>query len=302
MNPANSKRVAPVQNYGGPPLGVHVSTTGGLCHAFTEATRLGCDCFQIFVKNQRQWSAKALSLEDSISFRENLASHNFKPVVAHGSYLINLASPLESTRKRSVEALIDELNRCDALGVNSLVVHPGAGLGADEAVALRNVADSVREVEEKRTGRETMLLLEVTAGQGSTIGYRLEHFAEIFESIGDSANRGICLDTCHLFAAGYDFRTEEQYQNLIRQIDATIGHSAVRCIHLNDSKRELGSRVDRHEHIGKGHIGKEGFSHFLNDPRFASIPMILETPKGVDGRGTDFDRINLKRLRSMVRS
>ncbi len=284
----------------GPRLGSHLSVAGGLENAFHEAVRLGCDCVQLFVKNQRQWRAKPLTPEQVERFRMAAEQTAIRPAVAHGSYLLNLASPCEAARRQSVEALTDEFDRCAALGIPYLVVHPGASLNADLPIALANVARSLNELYDERGGATTMVLLETTAGQGSSVGHRFEHLWEILEGVIQRERVGVCLDTCHLFAAGYDFRTPESYRDMIAQLDRAIGLALVKCIHLNDSKRELGSRIDRHEHIGKGKIGKEGFRHFVNDPRFRDVPMILETPKGKDGRGTDLDKVNLKRSRALI--
>ncbi len=282
-------------------LGAHLSVAGGLENALHTARRFDCGCLQIFVKNQRQWRATPLTADQVERFRAAHEQIKSAPLIAHACYLINLASPDETIRQRSVAALAEEADRCDALGVSFLVVHAGAAKGALLKEALRRVARSVTEVEQLRTGRTTMLLLEATAGQGSAVGHRLEHLTAIREAVDAPDRLGFCLDTCHLFAAGYDFRTSKSYASLMDEIDHVIGLSSVKCIHVNDSKRELGSRVDRHEHIGKGKIGKPGFAHFLNDPCWTGTPLILETPKGTDGRGADFDRINLKRLRSLSR-
>jgi deoxyribonuclease-4 len=276
-----------------------MSAAGGLENVFREGLRVGCECLQLFVKNQRQWNAKPLAPEQIDRFRAAAMESGLRPVVAHAGYLLNLASPDETGRRKSVAALLDEYDRCEALGVPFLIVHPGAALQGTVGDALVQVARSLNEIHELRPLADTRVLLETTAGQGSTIGYRFEHFREIFSATACPDRTGICLDTCHLFAGGYDFRTPEGYARMIESMDNLIGLNRVKCIHLNDSKRELGSRVDRHEHIAKGRIGKEGFANVVNDPRLANLPMILETPKGVDGRGTDFDRVNLKRLRSL---
>lgn len=339
----------------GPILGAHLSVAGGLERALTDAAALGCGCVQIFVKNQRQWHAAPLSEEQIGRFRAALSASCVSPVVAHASYLLNLASPDDRVRLRSIDAITDELQRCEALGVAYLVFHPGAHLNGEcrmancedriqsrdregvdpgltiddcrlsigpsrerkrtddqnrdrqEAVpspamlaGIERIAMSLDEVHRRCSGFQSMVLLESTAGQGTSIGWRFEQLRGILDRIAKPDRLGVCLDTCHLFAAGYDFRTPEGYAATIGELDRVIGLAHVRCIHMNDSKRELGSRVDRHEHIGKGKIGKSGFAHFLNDPRFEGVPMILETPKGVDGRGTDLDRVNLRRLRSLL--
>jgi len=299
----------------GPILGAHLSVAGGLERALADAAALGCECVQIFVKNQRQWRAPPLREEQITRFRAARNATLVAPVVAHASYLLNLASPDDRVRQRSSDAMIDELQRCEALGVDYLVFHPGAHMNdecrmsneewrmtAGESAGIKRIAMALEEVHRRCAGFRTMILLETTAGQGTAIGWRFEHIRGILDRVSEADRLGVCLDTCHLFAAGYDFRTAEGYGAVMQELERVIGVARVRCTHMNDSKRELGCRVDRHEHIGKGKIGKAGFAHFLNEPRFAGVPMILETPKGTDGRGTDLDRVNLKRLRALVRS
>ncbi len=281
-------------------LGAHVSVAGGLEKALAAGERVGCDCLQIFVKNQRRWHAPRLADEQVAAFQVARRESRISPIVAHASYLLNLASPDGARRRQSVKALTDELQRCEALGVQSLVLHPGAHLTATPAEGIQRVVASLNKVHQATPGYRTRILLETTAGQGTSIGHEFEHIATILDRTRQPQRLGVCLDTCHLFAAGYDFRTVAAYETMISTLNSTIGVANLRCIHLNDSKRELGSRVDRHEHIGKGKIGKRGFAHFLNDPNLAGVPMILETPKGVDGRGCDLDKVNLKRLRSLI--
>lgn len=277
-----------------------MSVAGGLHLAFGAATAAGCDCLQIFVKNQRQWSARPLADDQVQAFKNAQAVTRVAPVVAHASYLLNLASPDAVLRQRSVTALVDELQRCEALGLSGLVVHPGAHLESELNSGLRRIARSLNAACASTAGFAVEVLLETTAGQGSAIGWRFEHLQAILEQVRDPARIGVCLDTCHLFAAGYDFRTADAYAAMIGELDRTVGAARVRCIHVNDSQRELASRVDRHAHVGKGRIGKAGFAHFINDPRWRGAPFILETPKGKDGRGADLDRINLKRLRALL--
>ena len=285
-----------------PRFGTHLSVAGGLHHAITGARVLGCDCVQIFVRNQRQWQAPSLTAEATELFKQTQRDSGVQPVVAHGSYLLNLASPDPQTRKRSGAALRDEYDRCARLGVASLVIHPGAHLDDTLEMGIKRIGRGLDRILCSCHAHDTLILLETTAGQGTTIGHRFEHLAAIRAGLDEPARVGVCLDTCHLFAAGFDFRTATGYERMIAELDAVIGLAQIKCIHVNDSKRELGSRVDRHEHIGKGQIGKAGFAHFVNDPRFADIPMILETPTGKDDRGTDLDRVNLKRLRSLMRT
>ena len=283
-----------------PPLGAHMSVAGGLENAFEAGLRVGCECLQIFVKNQRQWSAPALTDQQVAAYRDAQRRTGLTPVVAHASYLLNLASPDRGTRARSIRAMVDELQRCEPLGVSCLIFHPGSHMDGTMAAGIKRVAKSLDEVHRSCPGFRTMILLEATAGQGTAIGYRFAQLAAILNAVHHPERLGVCPDTCHLFAAGYDFRKPEDYAAMIDELDTVIGLSNVRCIHMNDSKRELGSRVDRHEHIGKGKIGKQAFAHFINDPRFAHVPMILETPKGKDGRGSDLDKVNLGRLRRLI--
>jgi deoxyribonuclease-4 len=277
-----------------------MSVAGGLHHAFEAGVRVGCDCLQIFVRNQRQWRAPPLTDEQVAAFEAAKRETGLDPVVAHASYLLNPASPDRAMRKKSIHGMIDELTRCEALGISALIFHPGSHVDDTMEAGIKRISRSLDEVHGQCPGYRTIILLETTAGQGTAIGHRFEQLAAILDRVREPDRLGVCLDTCHLFAAGYDFRTAAKYGAMIDELDSAIGLSHVRCIHVNDSKRGLGSRVDRHEHIGKGRIGKRGFAHFLNDERFASVPMILETPKGKDGRGTDLDKVNLKRLRRLM--
>ncbi len=283
-------------------FGAHMSVAGGLEHAFRAGVRAGCDCLQIFVKNQRQWQAPPLTTDQIDAYRIAATDTGLQPVVAHASYLLNLASPDRDNRRKSILAMIDELDRCDALGVSALIFHPGAAMNATPLAAIKRIAQSLDEVHRRCADSRTMILLESTAGQGSAIGHRFEQLGDILERTREPKRLGVCLDTCHLFAAGYDFRTAEGYEAMVSDLDRYVGIDNIRCIHTNDSKRECGSRVDRHDHIGKGKIGKQGFVHFVNDERFSGVPFILETPKGKDGRGSDYDKVNLKRLRAMIRT
>jgi len=277
-----------------------MSVAGGLEHAFQAGVAAGCDCLQIFVKNQRQWAAPPLTEEQVARYREAEGATGLTPVVAHATYLLNLASPDRVTRDKSIRCMIDELQRCEALGVDGLIFHPGAHLDDTMEAGIERIAEALDQVHQSCAGFESMILLETTAGQGTAIGWRFEQISRIIDRTKQPERLGVCLDTCHLFAAGYDFRTTEGYEAMIGEMDATFGVERIKCIHTNDSKRECGSRVDRHEHIGKGRIGKGGFAHFVNDKRFAGVPMILETPKGKDGRGSDLDKVNLKRLRKLI--
>lgn len=284
-----------------PRLGAHVSVAGGLETGFARGLEAGCDCIQIFVKNQRQWRAKPLTNAEVRAFLAAQKASGIEPVMAHGTYLLNLAAPPGSPiRTNSIDTLTVELERCEALAIPGLVFHPGAYLAGTLEEGIRLIADGMDEVHRRCAGFRSRLLLEVTAGQGSAIGHRFEHLAEIIRQTAEPQRIGVCLDTCHLLVAGYDIRAAGGYAATMAELDHSLGVKLVECIHMNDSKRELGSRVDRHEHIGKGCIGREGFRLFVNDPRWKAVPMILETPKGKNARGVDLDKVNLKRLWDLV--
>lgn len=274
-------------------LGAHVSIAGGVHFAVDNGVRIGCDVIQIFTKNQRQWAAKPYSKEDVETFRAKFRSSGLKGVVAHDTYLINLASPDEALWKKSVAAFTDEAQRCDALGVTDLIFHPGAHMGAGVEKGSARIAEAIRQALAK--SEEVRLDLECMAGHGSTIGNRLEDLARIIELVGEKKRVGVCLDTCHLFAAGHELSTPEGYAETMKIVDRTVGLRRVNAFHLNDSKGPLNCRLDRHEEIGKGHIGRSGFSLLMNDERFAQVPMNLETPGDDDGYVA-----NLKVLRSLI--
>ena len=275
-------------------LGAHVSTAGGVDKSPGNGLELGCQTIQIFTRNQRQWKAKPLTDSEVEGFRRELSRCGIGSTAAHASYLLNLGSPEPTVLARSREAFSQELERCRRLGLDFLVVHPGAHLGSGESAGLRAVAASLNRALEQDREACTRILLETTAGQGSSLGYRFEHLAEILSLVQAPERVGVCVDTCHIFAAGYDLRDASAYHRTLDQLDRVLGLSQVKAFHLNDSKRELGSRVDRHEHIGEGLIGAEGFKLLVNDRRFAGTPMILETPGGEAHYGK-----NLSRLRQL---
>ena len=275
-------------------LGAHVSTAGGLHKSPGNGLGLGCQSIQIFTRNQRQWKAKPLTDSEVEGFRQELSRSGIRSTAAHASYLLNLGSPEPAVLARSREAFCRELERCQRLELDFLVVHPGAHLGSGESAGLRVVAASLNQALEQHRDLRTRILLETTAGQGSHLGYRFEHLAEILSLVQEPERAGVCVDTCHIFAAGYDLRDGAGYHRTLDQLDRILGLIRVQAFHLNDSKRELGSRVDRHEHIGEGRIGAEGFRLLVNDRRFAHTPMILETPGGETHYGK-----NLSRLRQM---
>lgn len=265
------------------PWGAHVSIAGGVANAPGRAARAGARAFQVFTKNNNQWKGKPLTAGDIKGFHENSKKLGVHPAASHDCYLINLASPDREMLKKSRAAFLDEIDRAEALGLGLLVFHPGAHKGAGEREGLKIVAESLEWAIERRPESRVVLTLETTAGQGTSLGYRFEQLAWIMEKVKEPERVGVCLDTCHVFAAGYGIDTESGYTETFEEFGGVIGIGALKMFHLNDSKRERGSRVDRHEHIGKGRIGPDAFRMLVNDPRFYDIPMILETPKGPEG-------------------
>ena len=276
-------------------LGAHVSISGGVDKAPKRGREIGCDSIQIFTKNQRQWKARPLSEDEIENFKENLFTYNIRVVVAHDSYLINLGSPDETRYKKSFDAFLDEAVRAEVLGIPYLVFHPGAHRDYGEEYALKKIAESLNEIIARTENYKLVFLVETTAGQGTNVGYRFEHIAEIIDLVDEKKRVGACFDTAHVFAAGYDIRTREAYEETFDQFNEIVGLDKLKVLHLNDSKKELGSRVDRHEHIGKGLIGLDAFRFIVNDKRFENLPMILETPGGEREY-----KENLRVLRSLI--
>jgi len=278
-----------------------VSAAGGVAKAFERGGAIGCDALQVFVKNANAWRAKALEPRAIAAFHAARAETAGPgraaplPVVAHASYLINLASPVAETAAKSRDALVDELQRCDALGVDGLVLHPGAHVGAGVDAGLDAIARALDEVFARHEGR-CLLLLENTAGQGTVLGADLDHHRRIVASVASPARLGVCLDTCHAFAAGYDVRDAAGYERLLEGADAAVGLARVAAWHLNDSKHDLGSGKDRHASIGAGAIGAEPFARLIHDARFTDVPMLLETPLGDDEQGHARDLVTLRGL------
>jgi deoxyribonuclease-4 len=281
----------------GPLLGAHMSIAGGVGNAFLHGKKVACDVIQIFTKSSRQWAAQPYSRDEIQSFKQNQKDTGIATAVAHDSYLLNLGTPDEGLRKKSISAFIDELERCETLSVPNLIAHPGAHVGAGEEAGIKTIARSLDEVHAACPGFQVKVALEITAGQGSCLGYRFEQIRDIIDATKESERLRVCFDTEHAFAAGYDIRTKDGYESTFGEFDETIGVDRIAAFHLNDSKKELNSRVDRHEHIGRGRIGIEGFRLLLNDRRFWGIPMCLETPKGPDLKE---DLENLTLLRSLV--
>jgi deoxyribonuclease-4 len=277
-------------------LGAHESVSGGLHLAFERIKRVGGDALQIFTRNQRQWIPAELKTEEVRLYKEAHGESGEMIVASHGSYLVNFATGKEELLQKSTLAFVLELQRCQQLGIPYVVLHPGShGGDGVEAGLNRFVAGIDNAIEQSET--EVEVLVETTAGQGTGLGRSFEELAYILQNSRYSSQLGVCVDTCHIFAAGYDIRSVEKYNATIDELDNNVGLQRVKFFHLNDSKKEFGSRVDRHEHIGKGAIGLSGFKNLLNDPRFNGLPMTLETPKSDD---LEKDRENLRTLRFLI--
>ena len=262
-------------------LGAHVSVAGGLDQGPIQGREIGAEVIQIFTRNQRQWAAKPVDDEEAAAFRESVRAHSIECVMSHASYLLNLGAPTKEALRRSAATFREELVRCAKLGVQLLNFHPGAHLGSGDEAALRCIAAVLREAIETTPDSEGVtLVIENTAGQGSCVGHRFEHLAELLELTGYPERVGVCLDTQHAFASGYDVKSEEGLARTLAEFDRLVGFDRLEAFHLNDSKVELGRRVDRHECLGKGEIGFELFARLMNDPRFAKLPGFLETPQG----------------------
>ena len=256
-----------------------MSVAGGVSRAVERAIVHGCEALQIFSKNANQWKGRPLDPADVRAFRRRIDASGIQPAVAHASYLINLATTFPLLREQSIAAFVDELDRADALGLLGVVIHPGTCTAGSEADALRLIAEAIRVAFKARPRRKTMVVLEHTAGQGRTVGHRFEHLAAILERLDGSRRVGVCLDTCHLVASGYDIVSEGGYRDTFAAFDRIVGLDRVKVFHGNDSKKPCGSRVDRHEHIGEGCLGLEPFRRLLNDARFADLPILIETEK-----------------------
>lgn len=281
-----------------PLLGAHESVAGGLEKSFARIIQVGGESLQIFTRNQRQWKAAPVTDDEAASFQQAWQQADSMPVASHASYLINLGSSKVEQAEKSIAAFADELERCARLGIAFAVFHPGSHGGDGVETGLGNVSRHLDLVIERAgdLAAPVTVLLETTAGQGTALGYRFEELAEILEHCKYPERLGVCVDTCHIFAAGYDIRSREAYEATFAEFDRLIGVEQIRFFHLNDSKKDLGSRVDRHEHIGKGHIGLDGFRFLMSDSRFSHHPMTLETPKGKE---LTEDRENLAVLRSL---
>jgi deoxyribonuclease-4 len=271
-----------------------MSVSGGIYRALERGVESTCNVVQIFVKNQMQWKAKPLTEEDVAAFKKARKETGIKTVVAHDSYLINLGSPDDALWEKSIYSFVGELERCEALGVSGLVAHPGSHMGEGEEWGLKRIANALDVVHERTPCFKVKTYLETTAGQGTNLGYRFGQLRSIIDQTTDSKRLAVCVDTCHIFAAGYDIRDDKRYSATMKELIKVLGIRRIKAFHLNDSKKDLGSRVDRHDHISKGRIGIDGFRALINDKRFSKVPMFLETPKA-----GDMDRTNLRKLRSL---
>jgi deoxyribonuclease-4 len=288
-----------------PRFGAHMSVAGGLPRAVERAVVHRCDALQIFTKNANQWRGRTLPLDEIREFRARVKAARLDPVVSHASYLINLATPDPALRLQSLDAMGDEIDRAEALGLLGVVLHPGCYTAGNEADGLALIADGLLELLRARRRGKTMVLLEHTAGQGTALGATFEQLASIMAKMNDHRRVGVCLDTCHLLASGYDLCSPEGYASTFKQFGRLVGFERLKAFHVNDSKKPLGSRVDRHEHIGQGCLGLEPFRRIVNDRRFRGLPMLLETPKA-EGKATGviavdpLDERNLNILRSLI--
>jgi len=280
--------------------GSHLSIAGGLHNALIQAAQLNLDCVQVFTKNQRQWNFKPLTDEQVQVWLDHQRSTKITQVVSHDSYLINLASPDAQARKKSIALFREELSRCEQLGIPHLVAHPGAHMGAGEPAGIKRIAKSLDQVHKQLPGLSVVTCLEITAGQGTGLGYRFEHLAQIIDQANDPDRLAVCLDTAHLIEAGYDLTSASGCKAMLQECDQVLGLGRVRVLHVNDSKTPRGSRVDRHEHIGHGHVSLDAFKVIVKHPRFKSAPKILETPKATAPDGRPWDTVNLEVLTKLA--
>ncbi len=287
-------------------LGAHISAAGGLFKAFKRADEAGCDSMLVFTKSNRQWKAKPITEEDVTKYKKEAEKYsNIFPVAVHASYLINIASPDDALWEKSYQALKDEFNRAALFGIPFITFHPGSHMKSEPEAGLERIGKGLKRLVEETADsvQGTTLCLETMAGQGTNLGAKFEHLAYLLEAAGHSPSIGVCFDTCHVFASGYDIRSPEAYEATMTEFDNVIGLDHLKCFHFNDSKYDLGEMRDRHQHIGQGFIGKEGFANFVNDPRWKDHPAHLETPKiekHDDGTETEMDPVNLETLRSLI--
>ena len=278
-------------------LGAHMSTSGGLSLAFERAQSININTMQVFTKNQNRWEQKPTPDEEIARWFAAQAATGIGPVVSHAAYLLNLGTPDDALWEKSSNALVDELTRAEQLGILGVVLHPGAHMGTGETAGIARIIAGLDRAHAATPGYRTLTLIETTAGQGTALGYKFEHLRAMLAGVREPERIGFCLDTCHVFVAGYDLRTPETYAATMGEFDRLVGVDRLKCFHFNDAKKPLGARVDRHDAIGTGELGVAAFGFFLNDPRFVNIPMILETPKSEDMHE---DVANLTLLRGLV--
>lgn len=276
-------------------VGAHTSIAGGLYRALEQGAAIGCDVIQIFVRSNQQWALRSLDAQQIELWHETRQRTSVQPAMAHGSYLINLSAREKKLRARSYRVLALEYKHCGVLGIPYYVIHPGSHMGQGETLALRQIAATLEQLFNAQPDNRTVLLLENTAGQGTSIGHRFEHLRDLFAWVRQHDRLGVCIDTCHTLAAGYDIRSGPGWNKTFEAFNRIVGCRYICAFHVNDSKAPRASRVDRHEHIGRGHVGLAGFRCLVNDPRFVGLPMVLETPKPT----VDADRINLEMLRAL---
>jgi deoxyribonuclease-4 len=279
-------------------LGAHTSINGGVSTAVVLAEKLGFTAIQIFTKNNNRWYAKELGEKEIETYKTRLKASNIKFVVAHDSYLINLCAKDTEMLNKSKDSFLDELKRCELLEIPHLNFHPGAHLGLGEDEGIKLIAESLNVIHSSTPGYKVTSMIETTAGQGSSVGYKFEHLRKIIDLVDEKNRMTVCIDTAHIFAAGYDIKNASKYKQVMNEFDNIIGLDRLKCIHMNDSKKILGSRVDRHENVGEGFIGIEGFINIMNDKRIEHIPKILETPKGKE---QSEDVVNLNILKSLIK-
>lgn len=277
-----------------------MSIAGGYFHAVRHAAECECDCVQLFTKNNNQWRAKEITASDEQSFRDELAKTGIRHTISHSSYLLNLASPDVGLWKKSIDAMVVELLRATQLGIPCVVLHPGAFTDDSEEGGLRRIVYALNEVCRQLPPESAHTLIETTAGQGTCLGWQFAHLATILNGVDHPENFGVCFDTCHVFAAGYPLHEEKGFAETLRQFDLSIGLAQIKAFHLNDSQKGLGSRVDRHAHIGHGLLGLDPFRWLLHDERFFEVPMYLETPKGDASESESWDQRNMRTLRQLV--
>ena len=278
-------------------IGAHVSIAGGLERALERGAEVGCEVIQIFSRSNQQWAARAIGAEEVAAWQAARVRTGVEPAMVHACYLLNLAAPRRWLREKSIRALAEELRRCALLGIPHLVIHPGAHCGDGESAGVVRIATAIERAYAALPDNPTRLLLENTAGQGSCVGHSFEHLRDIIGAMKSGADRvGVCIDTAHTLAAGFDITTVDGWERAFERLDAAVGCDRVAGFHVNDSKTPIGSRVDRHEHLGRGHLGLGALRCLVNDARFAGLPMVIETPKPTD----DADRVNLAILRALA--